>query len=242
MLLKKDTMNPIVKIFKNFSEKAREKRKRIFLSQFSIDEDTKILDLGSEEGDNINAVLQGTKVKNKNVYIADINAEAVLKGNKKYGFTPVIIDDQKTLPFSYKYFDIVYCSSVIEHVTIPKEEVWELSSATKFETQSRIRQKEFSREIQRLGKQYFVQTPYKYFPLESHTWLPFIVLLPRRLLVPTLRFTNLFWAKKTCPDWYLLNKEDMSLLFKEAKLIEEKAFGLTKSIMAVSIKSRGANQ
>ena len=34
-----------------------------------------------------------------------------------------------------------------------------------------------------------------------------IQFLPRRILIPTLRIINLFWIKKTQPDWYLLNKE-----------------------------------
>lgn len=207
------------------------------MENFPIDETTKVIDLGSEVGSNIYAVLQGTKVQPQNVYIADIDAEAVMKGNKKYGFTPVVIDESGTIPFPDKFFDIVYCSSVIEHVTIPKDKVWSLYSDKKFEIKSRKRQKEFAKEIQRLGKQYFVQTPYKFFPIESHTWLPFIAFFPRWLLVPILRFTNLLWVKKTSPDWYLLNKEDMSQLFEEAKIIEEKVFAITKSIMAVSIKS-----
>jgi len=226
-------MNPITSLVKHFSKQARCKRAEIFRSTFYLSENTRILDLGSENGSNINAVLEGTLVQHENVYIADINLDAVENGRKKYGFIPVVIRESEALPFEDNFFDIVYCSSVIEHVTIPKEKVWSLFSDRKFKIESLARQKEFAKEVKRLGKQYFVQTPYRHFFIESHTWLPFIAWLPRRLLIPLLRVTNLFWVKKTIPDWYLLNKTEMCFLFDDAEIIKEKQFGLIKSIMAV---------
>jgi len=226
-------MNPITNLVKYFSKQARDKRAAIFRNLFSLDENTRILDLGSESGANINAVLKGTRVQNKHVYIADIEPEVVAKGSNKYGFIPVAINESEALPFEDNFFDIVYCSSVIEHVTIPKEKIWNSYSGHSFKAESLIRQKEFAEEVKRLGKQYFVQTPYKHFPIESHSWLPFIAWLPRWLLIPILRITNLFWVKKTSPDWHLLNKREMLELFNDAEIIEEKEFGLTKSIMAV---------
>ncbi len=234
-------MNPIIRIFKSFSKRVREKRALFFRNIFSLNENTKILDLGSGNGTNINSVLKGTRVQSKNVYIADIVPEAVAKGSKDFGFTPVIIDESEVLPFSDGFFDIVYWSSVIEHVTVPKEEVWGLYSGHKFKKASHKRQKEFSKEIKRLGKQYFVQTPYKHFPIESHSWLPLFEWLPRQILIPTLCFTNRFWVKGTSPDWCLLDKKGMSELFSEAQIIDEKVFGITKSIMAVYTHPSGVN-
>lgn len=59
-------------------------------------------------------------MQHKSVYIADIDVELVEKGSRKYGFVPVIISESGALSFEDKFFDIVYCSSVIEHVTIIK--------------------------------------------------------------------------------------------------------------------------
>lgn len=226
-------VNLVKKIVKHFSKKAREKRAVIFGNSFVFDENTKILDLGSERGSNIHMILKGLPVKPGNIYIADINEKAINEGAKAYGFVPLLIDEESLLSFTDGYFDIVYCSSVIEHVTIPKEQVWEMRSGSEFREKSLVRQDVFSKEIQRLGQQYFVQTPYKYFPVESHTWLPFVSFLPRRLLVPILSFTNLFWVKKTTPDWNLLTKVEMSSMFAGAKIVEEKFLGFTKSIMAI---------
>jgi SAM-dependent methyltransferase len=228
-------MNPIAKLVKYFSKHSREKRAAIFRSLFFLDKDTKILDLGSESSSNISAILKGTRIQSQNVYIADIEPEAIKKGSKQFGFTPVIISESEALPFEDDFFDIVYCSSVIEHVTIPKEKVWSFYSGHRFKTESLKRQKEFAKEIKRIGKQYFVQTPYRHFPIESHTWLPFIAWLPRWLLIHILHTVNSFWIKKTSPDWYLLNKKEMLELFNDAEIIEERIFGITKSIMAIRV-------
>ncbi len=226
-------MNPIIKAVKAYSKRAREKRASIFRGSFFLNEETKILDLGSETGSNIHALLQGTCVKPQNVYIADINAALIEKGRDTFGFVPVLISEDGRIPFDKDYFDIVYCSSVIEHVTVSKEQIWSMSDEKLFKHESLMHQREFAREIQRVGKQYFVQTPYKHFPIESHSWLPFIAWLPRKLLIPLLSFTNSFWVKQTRPDWYLLNSAEMTGLFEDAKILTEKSLGLTKSMMAV---------
>ena len=226
-------MNPLEKIVNSFSSRARKKRAEMFRDAFVLDENTKILDLGSESGSNIAAVIRGTGVRNENVYIADIQEDAVRKGGREFGFVPVVIDESEQLDFEDRFFDIVYCSSVIEHVTVPKDQVWTEYSGRRFRVQSLERQAEFAREIKRLGKQYFVQTPYKHYLIESHSWLPFVAWLPRRLLVPILKFSNRFWVKATIPDWYLLNKKEMRGFFDDAEIKGEKTFGLTKSLIAI---------
>ena len=50
--------------------------------------------------------------------------------------------------------------SVIEHVTLPKSEVWTTRSGKEFRERSLAHQRAFAREIQRVGRQFFVQTPY----------------------------------------------------------------------------------
>ncbi len=226
-------MNPITKTVRKFSAEARKKRAEVFKKYFRIDEDTKILDLGSENGSNIFTILQGSDYKPENIYIADIDANAVEEGKRLYGFNAVLIEESGKIPFADQFFDIVYSSSVIEHTTVPKAEVWNLKNGKEFKKAAFQRQKEFAEEIIRLGKQYFVQTPSKTFPVESHTWLPAVGYLPRELFVPFLKVSNQFWVKKSAPDFNLLGKAEMKVLFPEAEIIPEKKFGLTKSIMAV---------
>lgn len=217
------------------SAEARKKRSRLFKTYFEVDENTRILDLGSENGANIFNVLQGTNFAPDNVYIADIDP-VVEEGAKLFGFQPVLIDESGKIPFEDKFFDIVYSSSVIEHVTINKSDIWKIKNGRHFKKSAFERQKKFAGEIRRLGERYFVQTPNRNFFIESHSWLPFIGYAPREILVPALKISNKFWVKKTVPDFNLLNAREMKILFPEAEIVFEKKFGFVKSIMA--IKSR----
>ncbi|MBY0485157.1 MAG: class I SAM-dependent methyltransferase, partial [Gammaproteobacteria bacterium] len=97
---------------------------------------------------------------------------------------------------------------------------------------AQTRQSEFANEIRRLGKGYFVQAPYRWFPIETHSWLPFVGYLPRRLQVLLIRFTNRFWIKRTSPDFYLPTMEDMKHYFPDASILKEYALGMTKSLIA----------
>ncbi len=226
-------MNPLKNLALKFSTKAREKRARIFRKHFSFTEHTKILDLGSENGKNIYNIIQGTAITPKNVYIADIDSDLIAEGEKAFGFNGIVVEENKSLPFEDGFFDIVYCSSVIEHTTIPKSEVWDWKNTTEFKTAAWIRQTEFANEIERLSKQYFVQTPSKTFPVESHTWLPILGYLPREMFLPILKVSNKFWIKKTDPDFNLLGENEMRRLFPDSQILKEVKFGMTKSFMAV---------
>ncbi len=226
-------MNPLKRIVLNMSVKARKQRAEVFRECFSLDENTKILDLGSENGSNIHNILQNTDVKNENVYIADIDDKLIATGEKNFGFKAVLISEDESLPFTDKYFDIVYCSSVIEHVTIAKSDLWNWKGDKKFKAEAFKRQIEFAVEVRRLGRQYFVQTPSKYFPIESHTWLPLVGYLPREMFLPVLKLSNKIWIKRTEPDFNLLNENEMQDLFPDSKIVGETKFGLMKSIMAI---------
>lgn len=223
----------ISRIVRSLQKRARAKRAGIFRRSCKLTTDTRILDIGSEDGTNIAQLLQGTAVVPANVYIADISEAAVRIGMERYGFQPVVIPESGRLPFEDRFFDVVYCSSVIEHVTVPKALVWEIRDGQSFSRHAWNRQQEFAGEIQRLGRTYFVQTPNRLFPVESHTWLPFVGYLPRRLLVPLLKLSNRVWPKKTAPDWNLLSAPEMARLFPDATIVQERFLGLCKSIMAV---------
>ena len=64
--------------------------------------------------------------------------------------------------------------------------------------------------------------------------------LPRRALVPLLGLTNRFWVKRTSPDWYLLDRAEMARLFGDARIVSERFFLMTKSLIAVRAISQHA--
>ena len=119
-------------------------------------------------------------------------------------------------------FDIVFSNSVIEHLG------------------DYNRQKLMAKEIQRVGKRYFVQTPNFLFPIEPHFLFPFFHWLPVSARAFLLTKFNLGWRKKQ-PDLIvarasvesirLLSKRELSALFPQATLYRERFLGLTKSFV-----------
>jgi SAM-dependent methyltransferase len=112
------------------------------------------------------------------------------------------------LPFAADEFDLVYCSSVIEHVA-PE------------------RRAAFAAELRRVGRGWFVQTPAWSFPLEPHALLPFAHWLPPRLRRP-------YWRLGVAGKWEaieLLRRGELERLFGPAQA--ERAGPLVKSWVSV---------
>jgi len=112
------------------------------------------------------------------------------------------------LPFADGEFDLVYCSSVIEHV--PPED-----------------RDAFAAELLRVGRGWFVQTPSRSFPIEPHALLPFAHWLPRSL-------RRLYWrlgAADSDEEIQLLSRRELEALFGPAR--PERLGPLTKSWVCV---------
>lgn len=120
-------------------------------------------------------------------------------------------------------FDVVFSNSVIEHVGIYQDQL------------------QMAKEVRRVGKRYFIQTPNKYFPLEPHFLFPLFQFLPINIRVLMLQNFKLGWFSKT-PDKVkareivegirLLGKREFMALFPNAAIYEEKILGMTKSFVA----------
>ena len=86
--------------------------------------------------------------------------------------------DTDTLPFDDRAFDIVFCSAVLEHVG------------------SQERQRRFVHELLRVSQRFFITTPNRQYPVEFHTFLPFIHWLPQPMHQRILQRLGLsFWAQ-----------------------------------------------
>ncbi len=142
---------------------------------------------------------------------------------------PWVQADGCELPFPDGAFDVVHCNSVLEH--LPDEH-------------SRER---LAREIVRVGKAYWVQTPNRWFPVEAHTLTPGFHFLPRSLQARIARnFTIWGWLERPGADEArgfvehirLLSANDLQRLFPEASIERERFLGLTKSLAAVGQQCR----
>lgn len=117
-------------------------------------------------------------------------------------------DATDRLPFADGEFDLVYSSSVVEHIEPRHREA-------------------FAREIKRVGRGWWVQTPAYSFPVEPHALLPAAHWLP-----PVIR--RPYWKLGVAGDWEdvrLLKKAEMTRLFGTP--VAEKAGPLTKSWISV---------
>lgn len=218
-------------LIQNQSDKWALKRFNLFLDLLKPDKNNTILDLGGYNGKFFYKFQDMIKPLDLNIIIADIDEQA-LNIAKERGFNILLLDESGIINLPDKSIDIVFCNSVIEHVTLPKENIWNCFDDKFFKDESTTRQKKFAQEIKRIGKKYFVQTPHLDFLIESHTWLPLVSKLNRRNLIKLLNFSNKFWIKKTAPDWHLLNEEQMNLFFPEANaIIINKVLGFKKEII-----------
>jgi len=188
-----------------------------------------VLDLGGNRGQFGKRVRAVTPIDLTVADILDFSAEC-----KAEGIDFVQLAEGERLPFPDGAFDIVISNSVIEHVTLPKEECLrtDLSEAD-WKARSAAAQEWFAKEISRIGCGYFVQTPHKHFPIDLHLWMPLTNWMPHRALNHLINYTDKFWIKQAgLADWNLLGTGDMRRLFPDGRIHVETVFGLPKSIIA----------
>lgn len=121
-------------------------------------------------------------------------------------------------------FDLVHSNSVLEHVGD-----W-------------LKMEAFAGEVRRLAPRYFVQTPYFWFPIEPHFSAPFFhwrseqgrarALLKRRHGFFE-RQQDIGGAMRAVQDARLLDKTQFQYLLPDARHIDERVAGMTKSLIAI---------
>jgi len=158
--------------------------------------------------------------KYHNVHILLLNLTKEPTTNANIESIPGDACDMKE--FSDKQFEIVFSNSVIEHVG------------------DFSRQLSMANEIQRVGKNYFLQTPNYYFPIEPHLlfigfqWLPLSVrafLINHFSLGWVSKISDYNQALKFVSDTRLIKYSELKSMFPKAFITKEKCFMLTKSFL-----------
>lgn len=199
-----------------FRIKRLQEFEKMFFSRFSGLEKIEILDVGGTSYFWKNSTLlshPGLRITLLNLYPVETSHPAIhaVKG-----------DATDMREFETGSFDLVFSNSVIEHLY-----TLEL-------------QQKMASEILRVGKNYFIQTPNVYFPIEAHYALPLAQYYPKAFLHFVLTQTKLSrmkkWSSAEASQYIaeirLLNAQEMKALFPGASLLKEKVLGLTKSITA----------
>ncbi len=199
---------------------ARRRRMGNLCRMLKIKPGTRVLDLGGSPviWENVSIPLDIT-ILNLPGGIAAYELDSLSAKPSIHTFHLVEGDACNVHQFPDHSFDLAFSNSVIEHVG-PQE-----------------KQLAFAREVVRLGRSYWVQTPSVWFPIEAHTGMPFYWFYPERLRAWLLRR-----AQKKLPAWWtayisatrILSRRRMAELFPNARILVEFFFGLPKSYVAYS--------
>ncbi|NER98737.1 MAG: methyltransferase domain-containing protein [Symploca sp. SIO1B1] len=205
----------------SWATKLRKKRLSLLKSLItSVPTPLKILDIGGKQAFWENAAFFNQELKGLEIILLNLDPEQVTVTHPSFQGVVGTATDMKQ--FADNSFDVVFSNSVIEHVGDYNA------------------QRQMANEVMRVGKRYFVQTPNLYFPVEPHFVFPFFQFLPISFRVWLLTHFDLGWMKKVTDKQEarryvtsirLLNKQELINLFPDAKLYEEKLFGLNKSLI-----------
>jgi SAM-dependent methyltransferase len=187
---------PLARLASPLAARARAARHERFFALTRLPEGARVLDLGCGA--------LGLRGLEPQLEITGVD----LQERPDYPGPFVCADATEDLPFAENEFDLVYCSSVIEHVA-PE------------------RRQRFAGELRRVGRGWFVQTPAFSFPLEPHALLPAAHWLP----VP---LRKRYWRLGAAGDWEeisLLRRAELERLFGPA--LAERVGPLVKSWVCV---------
>ncbi len=160
----------------------------------------------------------------KRLVLLNTPSETLLPESEDY---TVKIADGCNLPYAADSFDLVFSNSVIEHVGQDKE------------------MSQFSKECERVGRNIYIQTPNRWFPIDAHLGVAFIHWLPRplykKLSFLSLRYPFTINNPTQRRDFdlefettYLLTFKQLEQLFPQQRIISEKFLFFIKSFVVVS--------
>jgi SAM-dependent methyltransferase len=187
---------PLARLASPLAARARARRHARFFALTRLSPGARVLDLGCGR--------IGLRALEAGLDITGVD----LQERPDYPGPFVRADAAAGLPFADDEFDLVYCSSVIEHV-------------------SPTLRPAFAEELRRVGRGWLVQTPAFSFPVEPHALLPFAHWLPAGL-------RRRYWRLGAAGEWEeisLLRRAEVERLFGPA--LAERVGPLVKSWVCV---------
>ena len=212
---------------RSLAARARRRRFQAFLQRFPELASMRVLDLGGEAHTWTSNSVRPREVVLLNLDWRAKEQEAELGGTPESAWITPLGGDACNPPpaVAEDHFDLVYSNSVIEHLG------------------GHLRRRYFAQVVRTLGDRYWVQTPYRYFPVEPHWLFPGFQFLPLRARGAIHRRWPLGSSagRSDSPeravgivlDVELLSASAMSFYFPDAEIVRERLGGLTKSLIAV---------
>jgi len=199
---------------RSLSARARAKRWDELMRRFPSLAEMRVLDLGGLPDFWRKSAVRPTHVTTVNLVAADSDEPWV---------NHIVGDACAPEGLSGEKFDLVVSNSLLEHVG------------------GYARRRQLTDVIHGFADRHWVQTPYRYFPIEPHWAFPGLQFLPVSARAAAIRVWPLGHAK--AEGWAasadavlateLLSLTEMRLLFPESDIWHERAAGLTKSLVAV---------
>jgi SAM-dependent methyltransferase len=193
---------PLARLASPLAARARAERHARFFALTRLPEGARVLDVGC-------GALGLRGLVGDDPVEPDLDITGVdLAERPEYPGPFVRADAAAGLPFADGEFDLVYCSSVIEHVPPARREA-------------------FAAEIRRVGRGWYVQSPAFSFPIEPHALLPAAHWLP-------VGVRKRYWRLGVAGEWEdisLLRRAEMQALFGSARA--ERVGPLVKSWVCV---------
>lgn len=196
---------------RSFSSRARSRRWARFAHEFPELGSMRVLDLGGTPE-------YWRKAPTRPASVTVVNLS---KGIAEEPWITTVAGD--ACAFAETGFDLVVSNSLLEHLGGP------------------ARRRVFADAVSRAAPRHWVQTPYRYFPVEPHWLFPGFQFLPVAARVAITRH----WkhghrhqpdrdrALKLVLEVELVGEAELQHLFPEARIWRERAGGLVKSLVSV---------
>lgn len=202
---------------KSLAHSMRFKRYNYFKTLIqNLNKPINILDIGGTQEYWINMGFDETDV---NITLLNLSEQTT----SLPGFFSIVGDATNLIGLADNSFDIVFSNSVIEHLYTKEN------------------QRKMAKEVLRVGKYHFIQTPNYYFPIEPHFLFPGFQFLPKSVRTSLIhnfdlghvpRKRNINDARMQVEEIRLLTVSEMRELFPHSQIWKENIGGLVKSVVA----------
>ena len=208
------------RIFSSLSTRSRTRKMELLRSSFDLGEGVKILDVGGQV-DRAGQQLVDSHPYKRNLTVLNMRASYLDEIARNYPEVSVEQGDARKLPYPDKSFDLVYSNAVIEHVGD-----WQDQMA-------------MAREVMRVGRNWFVTTPNRWYPFEFHMRLPLVSWLP----YTWMQKVGSVWSYNHGEKRYrsgqnyrlrLLTQREMRKLFPGARVIPVRITAWPETLIATS--------
>jgi SAM-dependent methyltransferase len=210
-----------MRLFQTLSDISRKRKLELFEQQIKPAESLRILDVGAEvntSGNNGLQFIDWYPWKHR-ISAINISPQHIASVHKLYPEVDAVVGDACKLPWSDKYFDVVFSNAVIEHVG-------------NYEKQKRM-----AEEIMRVGKRWFVTTPNRWYPFEFHlrlplvTWLPGTTYLKIGQLIAYNHISGKYTRGNKRSDLKLLSARELRELFPGSNIIKQRITFMAETLI-----------